>query len=194
MLNVNTASVFSTIAKPLLYLRKCFSNHTAWLIACAHATWFLLAVANMSPPNPALADFLDKGGWSSATLFAGRPFHFHYESIVLKLLLLCDMPSMLVSGIALTPLVRLFHLRFYYVSFFDAGLFLVVATMQWLFIGNFIHDSLQQRRWGSALTGFLRRHFIGIVVLIAVFTVLTAPMVNARSKSLGSRHSGISFN
>jgi hypothetical protein len=69
----------------------------AWVLVCLHASWFLIAIANMSPPAPGLGEFLDGGGWSSATLFAGRPFHFHYESMVMKLLVLVDFPSMLAA-------------------------------------------------------------------------------------------------
>jgi hypothetical protein len=79
------------------FFRSCAANRLAWLFACLHAAWFFLAIANMSPPSPALADFFDKGGASTAALLAGRPFHFHYESALLQLLVLADFPSMLVE-------------------------------------------------------------------------------------------------
>ena len=62
----------------------------------AFAAWFVLAIANMSPPAPGLGQYLDRGGWSSATLLAGRPFHFHYKSVALKFLITVDIPAMVV--------------------------------------------------------------------------------------------------
>ena len=32
-----------------------------WLFACLHASWFLLAIANMSPPSRELGSLLDSG-------------------------------------------------------------------------------------------------------------------------------------
>ena len=34
-------------------------SRLAWLLACIHALWFFLAVANMSPPSPELGEFLE---------------------------------------------------------------------------------------------------------------------------------------
>ncbi|HWZ79009.1 MAG TPA: hypothetical protein VNX87_20870 [Candidatus Sulfotelmatobacter sp.] len=53
----------------------------------------------MSPPSPSFADSLDSGGSSTAVLLAGRPFHYHYESAFLQLLVLADLPSMLVEAL-----------------------------------------------------------------------------------------------
>ena len=75
-------------------------SRIAWLLACLHGMVFVLAVANMSPPSPAFAEFLDHGGGSSATILAGRPFHFVYESLPLKLLVLLDLPG----AISMIPL------------------------------------------------------------------------------------------
>jgi hypothetical protein len=66
------------------FAHSCVRSRLAWVLVYLHASWFLIAIANMSPPAPWLGEFLDRGGWSSATLFAGRPFHFHYESRVMK--------------------------------------------------------------------------------------------------------------
>src|SRR5262245_41572750 len=70
-------------------------SRIAWLLVCLHGMAFFLAVANMSPPSSGLGAFLDGGGWSSATLLAGRPFHFAYESLLLKWLVLLDLPGTL---------------------------------------------------------------------------------------------------
>src|SRR5678816_365309 len=61
-------------------VQDCGRSRTAWLLASLHAAWCFLAIANMPAPAPGLGEFLDRGGGSSATLLAGRPFHFSYES------------------------------------------------------------------------------------------------------------------
>src|SRR5258708_14577479 len=79
------------------FIRACAACPLAWIFTFLHAAWFFLAVANMSPPSPQLARVLDQGCWSSASVLAGRPFHFHYESNLLKWLFVVDLPSMVAA-------------------------------------------------------------------------------------------------
>src|ERR1700688_2768971 len=91
----------------------------------------------MSPPSPALAQFLDRGGWSSATVFAGRPFHFHYEAMGLKLLLMFDLPAIIATipaSLLLGPVSKPFG--FYAESYVSAALMFLGATCQWLLVGR----------------------------------------------------------
>ncbi len=115
-----------------------------------HVAWFLLAIANMSPPSPGFANYLDHGGWSSATLLAGRPFHFVYESLPLKLLFLADLPSMLVEilpALVLSPVLRILHVGFYSSSYIDAALWLTLGSCQWLVVGVLV-EVLSVLRFG----------------------------------------------
>ena len=119
------------------------------MFAVAHAVWFAIAIAKMSPPNHELARFLESGGWSSGTIFAGRPFHFHYEWAGLKLLFLCDLPSLLGSALVaviISPLIRPFHVGLYYSSYIEAALLFVVATVQWLMFGYMVQNWLNRRK------------------------------------------------
>jgi hypothetical protein len=169
-------------------------SRIAWLLACVHAVWFVLAIANMSPPSPALGDFLDHGGWSSATLFAGRPFHFHYESAGLKLLMLLDLPStmaMIPPGILIGLFAKTLGLHFFERSYLDAGLMLLASTLQWLVIGRRYEMWLSQKfpsMWRQ-LHRFAPVLIAGLIVTASVVT----PVVNERSRSAGFRHAGISF-
>jgi len=167
-----------------------------WILACLHAAWFLLAIANMSPPSPGLGEYLDKGGGSSATLLAGRPFHFHYESLVLRLVILVDMPALLamvpLSFLEL-PLLKLFRLSFYYCSYSSAALLLFGASCQWLLIGNRLQQRLESARWGRWINQQLHQWFVVIITVILVATLILVPIINERSRSLGFRHGGISF-
>ena len=78
-------------------------------------------------------------------MFAGRPFHFHYQSWILKSLWLADLPSMFVGGLLSLPLSFTKHIDTYTGSYVGAGLLFVVATAQWLVVGFFV-----QRRFRKA--------------------------------------------
>jgi|SRR5882672_1434236 len=178
------------------FSRSCMQNRLAWLFACLHAAWFFLAIANMSPPSPAFADFLDKGGWSTATIFAGRPFHFHYESVFLQLLVWVDMPSALVEallGLVSFPLLMNIHLGHYLASYFGAGFLFLIATCQWLALGNVVQSWLLSKSWANLLGRKLVRYFAVTITFIFLVTMVSVPLVNQRSQRLGFRHSAISF-
>lgn len=178
------------------FFRSCAANRLAWLFACLHAAWFFLAIANMSPPSPALADFFGKGGASTAALLAGRPFHFHYESASLQLLVLADFPSMLVGvllAVLLLPLQVTIHLGHYVGSYFGAWLWLLIATFQWLALGKSVQNWLSSKSWGAVFLLKIDRCFAVVIVFILVVTVVSVPIVNNRSRRLGFRHPAISF-
>lgn len=186
-----------TLRKLAQYLRRSLADRTAWLLACLHGTWFVTAVANMSPPNRGFASLLENGGWSSAALFAGRPFHFHYESLALKLLLLCDMPALLASSVLsfvfAVPFTWFHHLGMYSASYLSAASLLLVGTAQWLLIGHAVHSWLERREWGIHLNRAVARYFVLLVATIAIFTAVIAPIINERSRQSGVRHAEISF-
>jgi len=187
-------SAMSTVGK---FIHDSVRSRTAWLLVCLHAAWFLLAIANMSPPAPGLAKFFDRGGGSSATVFAGRPFHFTYESMFLKALLLVDMPSMLASVpfdfLLLAPVEKALHVKTFAGSYVDAIVLLIIASCQWLVIGSFIDTRLKSFSWGRRGLQRFDRYFIVVIALVLLFTVITVPIVNKRSQRLGFRHGGISF-
>jgi hypothetical protein len=106
--------------------RAVVTNDVAWLLAAVHGVVLVLCVANMSPPDREFAEDLDRvyanGGWSSATVYAGRPYHWHYESIPFQLLSLADLPAEFlgaVFGVGVNALVPLpsDHYRVSYILF-----------------------------------------------------------------------------
>jgi len=181
---------------PQTLIHSVTRSRFAWLLASIHAAWFLLAVANMSPPSPALGEFLDSGGGSSATLFAGRPFHFTYESIFLKLLIFCDLPSalaLLPVDLLLLPLRKAASLSAFSTSYFGAAELFSFATCQWLLIGCAVQTRIAAKPWGDKLLRKVNRHFTAIVVLVILATIVLGPIVNRRSQARGFHHAGISF-
>jgi hypothetical protein len=164
-----------------------------------HASIYVLCIANMSPPDREFADSLDRlyasGGGSSATVFAGRPFHFNYESIPLKLVMLVDVPAAIgagASGYAVQSALW-FEPRLYVQSWLDACGLLVVASMQWLLMGYWFERRLEGRhRWARVLAAIrARRAAIGAAVVAA--TIVAAPLIQMRSNSLQRGHAAISF-
>jgi len=178
------------------FIRAYAACRLAWIFAFLHAAWFFLAVANMSPPSPQLAQVLDQGGWSSASVFAGRPFHLHYESNLLKCLFVVDLPSMVAAiplDFFLGALLKVCRVGSFVGSYFGAGLMLLVGTFEWLALGKLSADRMEQKRFGTWVLQRLNRYWRPAIVFIVVFTIIAAPIVNRRSWQLGFRHAGISF-
>ena len=178
------------------FAHSCVRSRAAWVLVCLHASWFLIAIANMSPPAPWLGEFLDRGGWSSATLFAGRPFHFHYESMVMKLLVLVDFPSMLAAlpiGLLIAPLMSAVHAGSFIGSYVGALIELVTASCQWLAVGFAVDRRLESRPWGTSVLQPVNKYFLAVVTFVLVLTVVAVPLINKRSQERGFQHGAISF-
>jgi hypothetical protein len=167
-----------------------------WLFVSLHASWFFLAVANMSPPSPALGTFFDNGGGSSAALLAGRPFHFVYDSFALKLLLLADLPSYFLTiplGVVADLFVLSLHLGHYRGSYVGAALWLLGGSIQWLLMGYAFDLRCEKVPFLSKFAGRLKACVPLVIVLVLLVTAIGAAALNARSHRLGFRHAGISF-
>jgi hypothetical protein len=179
------------------FLSGAIRSRLAWLLVFLHASWFLLTIANMSPPSHDVADFIEHSEWTSTSaILAGRPFHYHYESLSLQILFFVDLPSSLASipvGFLALPFLKLFHLGLYEGSYVGAGILFALSAWQWLTIGYFADKWLGSEPWGPSLLLRIHRSFIVLTVLILLFNAISAPMVNARSRRLGLRHGGISF-
>jgi hypothetical protein len=194
--SISMSPVPDIFTKPGHLLAEASRSRLAWLLVFLQAAWFLLAIANMSPPSPGLANYIEHGGWSSATILAGRPFHYHYESLSLQILVLFDLPSWLASipvAFLVLPFFKIFHPGLYERSYVDAGIFLAVSSLQWLTIGYLAYRRLGSRRWGSSVLQPIHRSFPVLTVLMLLFTAIFVPIVNARSRHLGFRHRALSF-
>jgi hypothetical protein len=191
--------VSSTQTRPsrlAIYLRSCARSRLGWLLVCLHAAWFFLAIANMSPPAPDSATFLDEDGGSSATVLAGRPFHFEYESPILKLLIVVEVPSILAMvplSFVMPLLATRFHLGFYQLSYVSAVILLFASSCQWLLVGEKVDQWLACTRWGNWPRHQIHRWFRYLIAAIIIATLVMTPIVNDRSRRLGFRHKGISF-
>jgi len=150
----------------------------------------------MSPPSRAFANFLDAFSGSSATIFAGRPFHFTYESVFMKCLIVADLPSGLAQipvGLSLSPLIGMAHLGTYAESYLGASIFFVLATCQWLAIGRVAEVSLASKPWGEAALKRVAQHSQILIAVVILLSVVFVPIVNHRSQMQGFRQPAISM-
>lgn len=173
------------------FAQAALRSRLAWILVCLHAAWFFLAIANMAPPSHAFANWLESGG-SDMTVFARRPFHFTYQSLAIKSLVLGDMPAELAEipiGLLAKPLQRLVRLGLYAISNLDAALMLLFASCQWLTIGKLMESWLSASTCGKRFLGSVHRYFVLVVASVLLFTAIATPIVNARSQRRASRHS-----
>ena len=84
---------------------------------------------------------------SSNVLIAGRSYHFHYESDLIKALTALDLPAFTL-GSFLDTLLSSFQICAYAASWIFAAIFLSLASLQWLVIGWFLEVSFRGLRSG----------------------------------------------
>jgi hypothetical protein len=189
------SSVLARFTKFRRLLADAERSRLAWVLVLLHAAWFLLTIANMHPPSREFANYLDGTTGSTATIFAGRSFHYHYESLSLQLLMLFDLPSWLASvpiGLFLTPALNVLHVGTYADPYVAAVVVFLMSSLQWLIIGKYADGWLGSRPWGVSTLHRINRHFVLFAVLILLITAVSAPLLTARSWKLQFRHSAIS--
>jgi len=116
--------------------------------------------------------------------------------MLLKVLVLVDMPSMFATvliGVLLLPVIGATHIGSFVGSYIAALLELLVASCQWLAVGFAVATRLESRAWGAALLRKVNKHFLIVITLLMLLTVMSVPLVNHRSRALGFRHGAISF-
>ncbi|MCA1816728.1 MAG: hypothetical protein LC746_10040 [Acidobacteria bacterium] len=85
-------------------------------------------------------------GWDYV-LIAGRPFHWHYESGLMKVVFLLDLPACFVGALLLAPVYYLYpNICVYTASWIEAALYLACASVQWWLVGFLIGLSLYGNR------------------------------------------------
>ena len=129
-------------------------------------------------------------------MYAGRPFHFYYESLLVKVVFLSNLPALIACiplSLLLSPILRILHVGVFIASYIAASLELVMASIQWMIVGLLVERRLVLRDWGNGLVGFLRRHAALVLAVVLVITAVGVPLVNVRSRRLGMRHGGVSF-
>ena len=108
-----------------------------------------LLVYDFAPKPVASADLPCVVEPSSQVLIAARPFHYHYESALLKTLLVLDLPGLMLGwliGLLLSPLNYLLQPCEYTESWVAAGILLFSTSAQWWLCGCFVEALIKGRR------------------------------------------------
>ena len=135
--------------RPILgFVSQVASSRVAWFLFVIHLCLVVFDFAQKQPVSIGCNDEWDVAG---ADLIAGRFFHLHYESTLIKVVLLLDTPGILLSmlfGLLLMPLGYLLPQPCLYTSSWIAAIFMLVGTsIQWLIIGYGVERILRRKSY-----------------------------------------------
>lgn len=129
-------------------LRAVAGSRLGHIFCVLHLILLLLFFISQDPvPRDLNNDQVSK--YSSSVLMAGRGFHYHYEPVELKILILLDAPGILLSvflSLLLLPVALLLPpLGEYDGSWVAAAIIFVGTSTQWLLVGYFLERMI--RNW-----------------------------------------------
>lgn len=125
-------------------------------LGALHAITLTMAILAKEPlpswePCPSLGLCIEPGSAAGETLVANRVFHFHYEDLLTKSLMVADMPALCAGDILLLPFTILFPLDSVVISYLQAASWVVFGSLQWVLIANWAHSriapSLSRAAW-----------------------------------------------
>ena len=123
----------------LRFAKNVLTSRLGLILCLVHFLFFAYAILEKQPAprgeDMSWAEFQQLG--SSSSLFAGRNLHWHYESALLQVLLVLDLPAMFaVSIFSEVFLPQSFaQLSVWTVSWIGAGLMVFFSSLQWLLVG-----------------------------------------------------------
>ena len=115
-------------------------NRVGHLLVVAHLIVSIcLFVGKPTVNREAANSSSNEGSLTASTLLAGRSFHYNYESVFFKTLLVLDAPGLFLGLLVATFSVWLIQLFFpfgaYDQSWLVALLLLIATSLQWLVVG-----------------------------------------------------------
>lgn len=125
-------------------------------LGALHAIALTMAILAKEPlpswePCPSIGFCIEPGSAAGEILVANRVFHFHYEDLITKLLMVADMPALCAGGILLLPFTILFPQSSVAISYLEAASWVVLGSLQWVLITNWAHSriapSLSRAAW-----------------------------------------------
>lgn len=136
----------------LYYLKLITSCRVGQILLILHLSLVIFAFIQKPPVRRAESNVVRQAGEfeSSSVLLAGRGFHWHYESSLLKFLAFVDIPGLLLSLLIGLILVPIFYflppIGAYDESWFTAGLLLLGTSIQWQIIGFWLEQVVRRRK------------------------------------------------
>ncbi len=128
----------------LCFLRRIINSRLGQILFVIHLSLIIYSFAQKRAVSSEIPCVVEP---SDQVLIAARPFHYYYESNLLKTLVTLDTPGMYLSIVISLPLVPfgyLFRLCAYTESWIAAIVLLVGTSVQWWLTG-FIVEALV--RW-----------------------------------------------
>jgi hypothetical protein len=94
--------------------------------------------------------------WAAAgqSVYAGRPFHFHYETWLVKFLMIADMPGMLAASVIIGPLLATLREYRELNSYVAAFCWIAFGSLQWWTLGTYVTG----RRTRTSVSPNIRMH------------------------------------
>jgi hypothetical protein len=131
----------------LRFFRCVLTNRAAQFLFVAHLVLVIYACADKPSLNRAENNEVLTGTSSSMVLIAGRGFHYHYESPLVKTLWVVDLPGeflgVIFIGLPLYPILKIMPpLGAYDSSWFAAITFLAGSSFQWMLVGYLTERSI----------------------------------------------------
>lgn len=130
----------------LRFVKRVLTNRVAQLFFIIHLVLVVYACADKTPLRRAESNGVSTGA-SSMVLIAGRGFHYHYETPLVKALWILDLPGEAVASflicLPLLPILKLLPpLGAFDESWLAAVVFLVGSSFQWMLIGYLVEESI----------------------------------------------------
>ena len=119
----------------LHFLKRIALSRVGHLLLIVHLCLVVYAFAQ----KPSYSDIPCTGSAFDSSLLAGRYYHFHYESTLMKTLTFLDIPS-IALGSSAASLLSPFKFCVYTASWIEGLLILTFASLQWLLIGFFLQE------------------------------------------------------
>lgn len=123
----------------LAWIRRVLRSPFGWLLVSIHFGLLVYDFA-LQDPIPNGANFVIFFPGAGANVIAGRVIHWYYESALLKMILLIDLPGIFVTVFLWFPIEFIYqqffpHFSLYIESWTIAIILLTGTSIQWLLIG-----------------------------------------------------------
>jgi hypothetical protein len=128
------------------FVRRVAGSRIGLLLAFIHFCLVVYGFAQKQPVELGGDGPFDITRAAGVSIIAGRTFHLHYESTLLKVVFLLDLPGALLAFLMSLPFALIFYGASIQVqSWVTAVILLIGTSIQWWLVGYGLH-SLWNRR------------------------------------------------
>jgi hypothetical protein len=129
------------------FVRRVAGNRTGLLLAFVHFCLVVYGFAQKEPVELGGDGPFDITRHAGVSIIAGRAFHWYYESTLLKVIFLFDLPGRLLALLMNLPFALVFYGASIQVqSWITAVILLIGTSIQWLLVGYGLRCLWNQRK------------------------------------------------